>query len=512
MWAEAAKSPPVSLPVTPPATQLRRIRPISALKAPPPSSRAAPPRSATALRPGQQNVRVLPKLLPGPSKASPSCSPCQSIHLPPRSRESRAMEVELPARASSSQAKARETPPPSPAAPASAASPAEDAPLLPGEGVVRRRAVRERFAARSLSFRRDVGHAASETFLLTRLTLTLLRYLGVGYRWIRQFLALCCYALLLMPGFIQVLYYYFFSSQVHRSVVYGEQPRNRLDLYIPAGMTGLKPVVAFVTGGAWIIGYKGWGALLGRRLAERGILVACIDYRNFPQGTIGDMVEDVSRGISFVCNNIASYGGDPERIYLVGQSAGAHIAACTLVNQAISECGEDTSTWSVAQLKAYFGISGGYNLLNLVDHFHRRGLYRSVFLSIMEGEESLKKFSPEVVVKEVAVRSAVSLLPHIILFHGTADCSMPSAESEAFLDALQQRGSRADLFLYKGKTHTDLFLQDPLRGGRDKMLEEIVAVIQNDNPGLSAQNLPVPVARRLVPEFMLRLAGRVSPF
>lgn len=48
--------------------------------------------------------------------------------------------------------------------------------------------------------------------------------------------------------------------------------------------------------------------------------------------------------------------------------------------------------------------------------------------SIMEGEESLKKFSPEVVVKEVAVRSAVSLLPRIILFHGTADCSMPSAE------------------------------------------------------------------------------------
>ncbi|KAI4967416.1 hypothetical protein ZWY2020_027817 [Hordeum vulgare] len=411
-----------------------------------------------------------------------------------------------PARASSSQAKARETPPPSPAASASAtaAPPAEDAPLLPGEGVVRRRAVRERFAARSLSFRRDVGHAASETFLLTRLTLSLLRYLvhppplpfplviravllpplPLGdlllllvrfdsYRWIRQFLALCCYALLLMPGFIQVLYYYFFSSQVHRSVVYGEQPRNRLDLYIPAGTTGLKPVVAFVTGGAWIIGYKGWGALLGRRLAERGILVACIDYRNFPQGTIGDMVEDVSRGISFVCNNIASYGGDPERIYLVGQSAGAHIAACALINQAIRECGEDTSTWSVAQLKAYFGISGGYNLLNLVDHFHRRGLYRSVFLSIMEGEESLRKFSPEVVVKDVAVRSAVSLLPQIILFHGTSDCSMPSAESEAFLAALQQRGAKADLFLYEGKTHTDLFLQDPLRGGRDKMLKRL---------------------------------------
>jgi len=44
----------------------------------------------------------------------------------------------------------------------------------------------------------------------------------------------------------------------------------------------------------------------------------------------------------------------------VGQSAGAHIAACALLNQAISECGEgDTSSWSVSQIKAYFGISGG---------------------------------------------------------------------------------------------------------------------------------------------------------
>lgn len=84
--------------------------------------------------------------------------------------------------------------------------------------------------------------------------------------------------------------------------------------------------------------------------------------------------------------------------------------------------------------------------------------------------------------------------------------------SEAFFDALQQNGAKADLFLYDGKTHTDLFLQDPLRGGRDKLLEEIVTVIHNDNPDTSAQHLAVPVARRLVPEFMLMLAGRVSPF
>lgn len=52
------------------------------------------------------------------------------------------------------------------------------------------------------------------------------------------------------------------------------------------------------------------------------------------------------------------------RIYLMGQSAGAHIAACTMVEQAIKEAGEGESTsWSLSQIKAYFGLSGGYATL-----------------------------------------------------------------------------------------------------------------------------------------------------
>ncbi|XP_072981256.1 probable isoprenylcysteine alpha-carbonyl methylesterase ICMEL1 isoform X1 [Typha angustifolia] len=382
---------------------------------------------------------------------------------------------------------------------------------------MRRRAVSDpcisSSASHRRSFRGDVTRAAAETFLLTRLALTLLRYLGVGYRWITKFLALSCYAILLMPGFLQVGYYYFFSSQVRRSIVYGEKPRNRLDLYLPADLDDVKPVAAFVTGGAWIIGYKAWGALLGKRLSERGIIVACIDYRNFPQGTISNMVEDVSQGISFVCNNIGSYGGDTNRIYLIGQSAGAHISSCALLDQAIKECGEgENAAWSVSQIKAYFGISGGYNILNLVDHFHRRGLYRSIFLSIMEGEQSLWRFSPEVVVQDSSITHAVSLLPHVILFHGTSDYSIPSIASKTFADALRSNGARVDLVLYEGKTHTDLFLQDPLRGGRDELLEDIFGVIHADDAAAHAIDVVKPPARRLVPECMLSLARRISPF
>jgi len=333
----------------------------------------------------------------------------------------------------------------------------------------------------------------------------------VGYRWILQLIALLLYAVLLMPGFIKVGYYYFFSSQVCRSVVYGEQPRNRLDLYIPRDHSKSCPVVAFVTGGAWIIGYKAWGALLGRRLAERGIIVACIDYRNFPQGTISDMVTDASEGISFVCNNAASFGGDPNKIYLMGQSAGAHIAACALLDQAVKESKGEHTSWNMAQVKAYFGLSGGYNIQNLVDHFHERGLYRSIFLSIMEGEESLPHFSPEIVTKKSSAE-VIALLPEIVLMHGTADYSIPSSASETFADVLKQAGGKVKLQLYEGKTHTDVFLQDPLRGGRDQLVEDVISVIHADDAHAREKDALAPTPERLVYEWQIKLARQISPF
>lgn len=348
---------------------------------------------------------------------------------------------------------------------------------------------------------------------MTRLGFKLLRYLGVGYKWITRFLALGCYAVLLLPGFIQVGYYYFFSSQIRRSIVYGDKPRNRLDLYLPKNSNGPKPVVAFITGGAWIIGYKAWGSLLGQQLSERDIIVACIDYRNFPQGTISDMIADASQGISFVCNNIAEYGGDPNRIYLMGQSAGAHIAACALVEQAIKEAGEGESTsWSLSQIKAYFGLSGGYNLFNLIEHFHSRGLYRSIFLSIMEGDESLRRFSPEVMIQDPNIGNAISLLPPIVLFHGTGDYSIPSDASKTFAETLRRVGATAESILYEGKSHTDVFLQDPMRGGKDDMFEDLVAYVHSGDADARARDAKAPPRRRLVPEFMLKLAHSVSPF
>jgi acetyl esterase/lipase len=74
--------------------------------------------------------------------------------------------------------------------------------------------------------------------------------------------------------------------------------------------------------------------LMGRRMAENGIVCVCVDYRNFPQARVGGMLEDVRDACVWLQRHIVSFGGDPDRMWLVGQSAGAHLASLFLLLQA----------------------------------------------------------------------------------------------------------------------------------------------------------------------------------
>ncbi|KAH7442718.1 hypothetical protein KP509_03G101100 [Ceratopteris richardii] len=379
-----------------------------------------------------------------------------------------------------------------------------------------------RVIARKSSLRNEFGRAASDTYLISRLSFVLLKFLGIGYRWISKLVALAFYAVFLMPGFLQVGYFYFTDKRVYRSIIYGPKPRNRLDIYLPENLNSPKPVIVFVTGGAWIIGYKAWGALLGLQLVEKDVIVVCLDYRNFPQGTLSDMVEDAMQGISFICNNITDFGGDPTRLYLAGQSAGSHIAACALIEQAIRgieitessynelESKQVDLTWKASQFKGFFGISGCYNLPSLVDHFNQRGLYHSLFVSIVGGEECLPWFSPELRVRNLST-IAEACLPHMYLFHGTNDYSIPCGASESFAEVLASIGAKVTTRFYDGKTHTDIFLQDPLRGGNNQLIADILDVVHAGDE-IAQANDALSKPRRLVPEFLLQMARNVSPF
>eukprot|EP00897_Mesotaenium_endlicherianum_P004047 jgi/Mesen1/3670/ME000202S02755 len=277
-------------------------------------------------------------------------------------------------------------------------------------------------------------------------------------------------------------------------------------LRMKARSSSLRQSVAHAAAETWLItrlafrllrylGYKAWGALLGQALSEHGVIVACVDYRNFPQGTVGDMLCDVTTAIAWIFDNIGHYGGDVDRVSLVGQSAGAHLASVALVLQAACEAnatdgGAREPPWRPTQLKHFIGISGG----------------------MMEGEASLPAYSPELVVKSPVFGGGARCLPPITLYHGTGDYSIPHSSSQAFAAELEAAGARVRVQLYPGKTHTDLILQDPMRGGKDELLADILSLVYAQDEKAHALCQAAPPQRRMVPEILLQMAHYVSPF
>lgn len=114
--------------------------------------------------------------------------------------------------------------------------------------------------------------------------------------------------------------------------VYGDHPRNRLDLYREGEGEGLRPVLLFVHGGGFLVGDKGgasgWAnAHVGRWAAANGMLGAVMNYRLAPADTWPSGAEDVAAAVDWLRANAAQHGGDPERIVLLGTSAGSvHLA------------------------------------------------------------------------------------------------------------------------------------------------------------------------------------------
>lgn len=102
----------------------------------------------------------------------------------------------------------------------------------------------------------------------------------------------------------------------------------KLDVYSRDGASGL-PVVFFIHGGAWRIGNRSDVNAKPAFLLANGFCFVSIDYRMLPQADVATQAEDVEQAYRYVRENIARHGGDPDRIAVMGHSAGCHLAALT---------------------------------------------------------------------------------------------------------------------------------------------------------------------------------------
>jgi arylformamidase len=107
--------------------------------------------------------------------------------------------------------------------------------------------------------------------------------------------------------------------------------RQNLDIYAPDGAKNL-PVVFWIHGGGWQAGDKTDVQIKPRVFAEHGFVFVSTNYRLLPEVDMGVLIQDVAKSLGWVHKHIAEYGGDPRRIFVMGHSAGAQLAALLCID------------------------------------------------------------------------------------------------------------------------------------------------------------------------------------
>lgn len=119
------------------------------------------------------------------------------------------------------------------------------------------------------------------------------------------------------------------GTRVVRDVAYGNDPRQRLDVYAPAGAHDA-PVILMVHGGGWRRGDKSMSNVVANKVAywvPRGVVVISVNYRMLPDTPPLEQARDVARALSLAQRRAAEWGGAPDRFVLMGHSAGAHLVS-----------------------------------------------------------------------------------------------------------------------------------------------------------------------------------------
>ena len=147
------------------------------------------------------------------------------------------------------------------------------------------------------------------------------------------------------------------------SIAYAERSRHRLDICRPDGAVAA-PVVVFFYGGAWRSGNKALYRYVAKALARRGYVAVVPDYRIYPEARYPDFLEDGAQVVRWVKDNIGRFGGDPDKIFLKGHSAGAHIAAMLSIDRRWLDKVGLAPGRDIAGL---IGLAGPYDYLPLRD-------------------------------------------------------------------------------------------------------------------------------------------------
>ncbi|MBX9724901.1 MAG: alpha/beta hydrolase [Candidatus Obscuribacterales bacterium] len=112
---------------------------------------------------------------------------------------------------------------------------------------------------------------------------------------------------------------------VQHDLAYGKEPRQKLDVYAPKDKKTLHPIVLFVHGGGWRVGNKSQQVDKGAVFASNGVVFVSTNYRLAPEVQHPLQIQDIASAFAWVKKHAAEFGGDPDKIFLMGHSAGAQL-------------------------------------------------------------------------------------------------------------------------------------------------------------------------------------------
>lgn len=112
-------------------------------------------------------------------------------------------------------------------------------------------------------------------------------------------------------------------------IAYGQEKKQKMDIYLPNNTVNA-PIIVMVHGGAWKMGDKRMDRVVENKAARwnpKGIIFISVNYRLLPDADPLKQAEDVANALAYVQRNAIKWGGDPQKIVLMGHSAGAHLVS-----------------------------------------------------------------------------------------------------------------------------------------------------------------------------------------
>jgi arylformamidase len=215
---------------------------------------------------------------------------------------------------------------------------------------------------------------------------------------------------------------------------YGPTAIETLDIFRTARPNA--PINVFIHGGAWRRNRAADYAVQAEMLVRAGAHSVIPDFINVEEagGSLFPMAEQVRRALLWVYRNAASFGGNPERIYLSSHSSGSQLGACML-----------TSDWSQDDVPADL-FKGAVLLSGMYDLEPVRRSKRSAYV----------KFTDEMVETLSAQRHLDRLNTPLVLAYGTYETPEFQRQTRDFFAAVQAAGKPVQLIVGTGYNHFEL--------------------------------------------------------